>query len=1004
MIEISHLNKIYKSKKRKKCHALKDIHLTLPDNGLVFVLGKSGSGKSTLLNLIGGLDNITKGKITVDGNDLSKFRERAFCNYRNTHIGFIFQDYHLIDELTVYDNIALSLNLRRIKDKEAVSKALERVDLAGYEDRYPTELSGGEQQRVAIARAIVKKPRIILADEPTGNLDTNTATAIVTLLKELSKDCLILIVSHNINDANNYADRIIELRKGEIISDKSRNPEFLDEMSLLDGKLVYPQGLALSDEDIAFINTNLTKFVKKTDKFIPTSALAKEAKKVKIENKGLSLWKELHLSGKFLKNKAFTIAVSAFMVAVIMIIMSLAQTIITFDGSHIIAEEMAKSKQTSLLMAKDLDDETRALLSTQYSVTVGEKDVQAFYDAGYGGKIYPVYSYTLPITTFGSSWGLGDGHFKGAYMTEPFGTMIVDNNFLSSKFGSIKYAAKADSFHKCGVVITDYVADSILLLNSKYLGKTYEDLLGSYYYPVFTYPRGSINAIIDTGYKDRYKDLFDLIGSGNTLSPQELYENEDFQKFSGEVYDRLGYCYTTNPDFLSDLASSRYAIYPPHYKLVFNDVLEYTTRSYPYVSLSGGGANVPSDAKVMARDWMYTTQCPNIPKGAKYIRVVFNEGVDDVDGATHPVATAKSATLKFSDGTSVSYKTLTAIHGGGSYIDPIDGSIVQLNRGIGYSQLSDYILIPNGAKITAFSSIALEGYAFCAFYDADKNFISAVTAPRGEVLPPKSIRMNMSKYNEIFGTDYTAETVDKFIPHKVKLTHYDYNDVDNSDPLFTAEVTIVGLGDSTMSRTMDVSKDIYELFQKDGIRVYSLYFDGTEGAGTLFDMADELNYQHQSYAMEGIHTMTKVVDTFVPIFELVVLFLCAGVIFVLVNFSSKMIGDKMHEIGILKALGTKNGTIGVVFGLQVFLIAILTCILTTAGYYFLIDLANDVLIESLHQFAKKWVVLDLKFLTFKPEIAAINCVLTMALALLSLVFPMAKIKAIKPVKIIKAKE
>lgn len=115
MIEISHLNKIYKSKKRKKCHALKDINLTLPDSGLVFVLGKSGSGKSTLLNLIGGLDSITSGSITVDGNNLSKFREKAFCNYRNTHIGFIFQDYHLIDELTVYDNIALSLNLRRMK-------------------------------------------------------------------------------------------------------------------------------------------------------------------------------------------------------------------------------------------------------------------------------------------------------------------------------------------------------------------------------------------------------------------------------------------------------------------------------------------------------------------------------------------------------------------------------------------------------------------------------------------------------------------------------------------------------------------------------------------------------------------------------------------------------------------------------------------------------------------------------------------------------------------------
>ena len=161
MIKITALNKFYKSKRRSICHALKNINLTLPDAGLVFVLGKSGSGKSTLLNLIGGLDNISSGSIEVDGNDLAGFKEKDFCNYRNTHIGFIFQDYHLIDELTVYENIVLSLNLRRIEDRDLVKAALAKVDLAGYEDRYPTELSGGEQQRVAIARAIVKNPRII---------------------------------------------------------------------------------------------------------------------------------------------------------------------------------------------------------------------------------------------------------------------------------------------------------------------------------------------------------------------------------------------------------------------------------------------------------------------------------------------------------------------------------------------------------------------------------------------------------------------------------------------------------------------------------------------------------------------------------------------------------------------------------------------------------------------------------------------------------------------------
>ena len=151
-------------------------------------------------------------------------------------------------------------------------------------------------------------------------------------------------------------------------------------------------------------------------------------------------------------------------------------------------------------------------------------------------------------------------------------------------------------------------------------------------------------------------------------------------------------------------------------------------------------------------------------------------------------------------------------------------------------------------------------------------------------------------------------------------------------------------------------------------------------------------------------TMTKAVDVFIPIFELVAWFLCVGVIFILMNFASKMINDKMHEIGILKALGAKNSAISIIFGIQVLLISLLTCIMATVGYYFFIDMANDVLIESLRRLAPRSVVLDLDFLTFIPDIAAENCILICILSAISIIFPMIKIKAIKPVKIIKAKE
>jgi ABC-type antimicrobial peptide transport system permease subunit len=183
-----------------------------------------------------------------------------------------------------------------------------------------------------------------------------------------------------------------------------------------------------------------------------------------------------------------------------------------------------------------------------------------------------------------------------------------------------------------------------------------------------------------------------------------------------------------------------------------------------------------------------------------------------------------------------------------------------------------------------------------------------------------------------------------------------------------------------------------------------LYFDGREGIGQTLNAAEELHYDPQSYSIEGVHTMTKAVDVFIPIFSMIAIILCVGVVFILTNFSVRMIKDKMNEIGILKVLGTKNSDIAIIFGLQVLLIAILTCILTTAGYFVFIDMANDVLIGSLKQLAPSHVVLDLDFLIFQPVIALLNCVIVFILSGISLALPMFKIKAIKPVKIIKTKD
>ena len=172
MIEVRNLYKTYKPKKGKAVEALKNISLKFEDKGLVFILGKSGSGKSTLLNMLGGLDKFDAGEIIIKGKSSSDFTQSDFDSYRNTFIGFIFQEYNILNDFTVGANIALSMELQGKKPtKEALNSILDEVDLTGFASRKPNELSGGQKQRVAIARALIKNPEIIMADEPTGALD-----------------------------------------------------------------------------------------------------------------------------------------------------------------------------------------------------------------------------------------------------------------------------------------------------------------------------------------------------------------------------------------------------------------------------------------------------------------------------------------------------------------------------------------------------------------------------------------------------------------------------------------------------------------------------------------------------------------------------------------------------------------------------------------------------------------------------------------------------------------
>ena len=223
MIKLNKVNKWFNKFKKNKIHVINDTSLKLPDSGLVALLGPSGSGKTTLLNAIGGLDKIDSGIITINGERISTSNQYKVDKIRNLNIGYIFQDYKLVNELSVYDNIALVLKMIGIKDKEEIDKrvlyVLEKVGMLRYKKRPCNMLSGGEKQRVGIARALVKNPSILLADEPTGNLDSRNSVEIMNIIKAISKDKLVILVTHEVNLAKFYADRIIELSDGEIEND-----------------------------------------------------------------------------------------------------------------------------------------------------------------------------------------------------------------------------------------------------------------------------------------------------------------------------------------------------------------------------------------------------------------------------------------------------------------------------------------------------------------------------------------------------------------------------------------------------------------------------------------------------------------------------------------------------------------------------------------------------------------------------------------------------------------
>ena len=269
LIELKNIQKTYISGSGVTFRALADISATFDGTGLVYLVGASGSGKSTLLNVIGGLDGYDSGELILAGRRMNGLKAAEIDSLRNTLMGFVFQEFNLIDTLNVYDNVKLALDMQSHKGDKAVWDALEEMGIADKAKNKAKDLSGGQRQRVAIARALVKNPRIILADEPTGSLDASTSGEVISILKELSKTRLVIVVTHDMDAAVKTGDRIIEMKDGRIYRDVRRKEEG-EEIAVTeteiysDTLMTVPAGASVTEGDAERLNGILSRSLRKT--------------------------------------------------------------------------------------------------------------------------------------------------------------------------------------------------------------------------------------------------------------------------------------------------------------------------------------------------------------------------------------------------------------------------------------------------------------------------------------------------------------------------------------------------------------------------------------------------------------------------------------------------------------------------------------------------------------------------------------------------------------------
>ena len=498
MLELKHVTKVYKTK-AGETRALDDVSIAFPEKGMVFVLGKSGCGKSTLLNVCGGLDVPDEGEIFVKGRSTKEFTSTDLDSYRNTCVGFVFQEYNILSEFSVEDNVAIALELQgKHKDSFAIADILRQVELEDVAKRKPDTLSGGQKQRVAIARALVKKPEIIMADEPTGALDSTTGKQVFDVLKKLSYDKLVLVVSHDREFAELYADRIIELKDGKVISDVVKTFETSgkkDEKLTFAGNdtVLIKTGATLEEEDVEKLNAFLSasdcdvliskngaeierykknanisqngeKFVFEEATSTPETRTYTDDERKLIKSK-LPLSRAIKIGASGMRVKPVRFAFTLLLAIITFTMFGLFSTIMFYDPEAVAIQSLKDTNEQYLNVAKtmvqDVYDYEDGKLKNSYTfdeaVNYTDEDIAALKEK-YGDGVVPVYD--IGAMTFSE------------YMTESDYFFCL-NSFVPAEQVNVTYVSGRAPENDGEIAISEYALSQIA--GYKYNGVTTAD-------------------------------------------------------------------------------------------------------------------------------------------------------------------------------------------------------------------------------------------------------------------------------------------------------------------------------------------------------------------------------------------------------------------------------------------------------------------------------------------------------------------------------------------------